>query len=466
MNIGSAIKHIFTGKVSINLGETKTLAPQRTTLPTSNFVATGTPVWRNLSEALYLLKCYCENPIVQATINIKAEALANIKFKVKDLKTGEETPIEDYDADGGVLADLLEQPNPLQSMKEWIKQYKVNRDVFGDAYIYASVPVGFEKVFDYKDINVLNNLPPYCVSPVLTGQWLDATEIEEIISSYEFSWLNDRPKRMVTETILHLNEVNIKLDNNFTQGRSRLIALREPISNIDYAYESRNVLIRKRGALGILTSEKKDEAMGSLPLNEGELKSVQDEFKKYGLLDNQYSQIISPLPLKYTKMAMSVKELMLFEEIESNAIAVANAYGVPELLVKYYIKGGTFKNLDASEKRLYDSTIIPESQDFMIAFNKFLNTKENGIELIGSFDHLHILQINKKEEAQTTGIKEKTALSSFKVGAITYNDYLIAINMPVDEEIGELRIWDLSTEQQSAIGINVNTSSNENNGGE
>lgn len=427
--------------------------------PTSSYISTGTPVWRNLYETISLLKVYCENPISQAIINIKADALANIKFFVKDLKTGEIVNLENYDEDGGALFNLISRPNPLQSTYEWLKQLKVNLEVFGNSYVYASLPIGYENNFDYKDINVLNNLPPYCISPTLTGKWIDATEKKEIIKEYTFDWINGNKRTLDTNTILHLNNVNIKSDQNFTQGSSKLIALKAPISNIDLAYESRNVLIKKRGALGLLTPDGKDEVMGSMLLAPDDIEETQEIFKKYGTLEEQYTYLISPHPLKYQRMVMSVKELMLFEEIESDAIAIANAFGVPEMLVKYYLKGGTFRNLDASEKRLYDSTIIPEAKDFMVGLNNFLKTHENGIELIGSFDHLNVLQINKKEEAQTVNLKEKTASNAFKMGAIIYNDYLIALGLPLDDKIGKMRIWDLSKEQQVAIGIN--TQSNE-----
>ncbi|BFP39502.1 hypothetical protein FGF1_03470 [Flavobacteriaceae bacterium GF1] len=422
------------------------------TLPPSTFIISGTPVWRNLSELIYLLRCYYENPVVQAVVNIKAKAFSNVRFFVKDLNTEELTPLKKYDSDGGHLRSLIQRPNPLQSTFEWLRQLKVNFEVFGNGYCYGSVPIGFENNFDFRDITVLNNLPSYAVAPKLTGNWLEAETRQEIVEGYDLSMFNGKRKHLDTNKVFHVNNENIKHDRHFTEGVSDLIALQRPISNIDKAYESRNVLITKRGAIGAWTSEKKDEAMGNLPLNDEEVKEIQEAFKKYGLLKDQYSQIISPQPLKWQKTAMNVKELMLFEEIESDAIAVANAKGVPELLVKYYIKGGTFNNLDASEKRLYDTTIIPEWNDFQIALNHFLKTEEQGIELVGSFDHLKILQINKKEEAETAKIKQETALAAFRTGAITYNQYLAQIDMPPDELIGDLRVWDLSEEQQRAIG--------------
>lgn len=382
--------------------------------------------------------------------------MANMRFFVREYSTDEIFPLEKYDKDGGKLKKLLSRPNPLQSGFEWLKQFKVNYEVFGNGYAYASLPVGYENRFTYQDISVINNLPPYCITPILSGRWLDATRKDEIIKEYELRGLNGSLKYLNTNTVFHANNTNIRFDANFTQGTSELIALQAPITNIDYAYESRNVLIRKRGALGILTSEAQDGALGSVPLKDEEIKDVQERFKMYGLLDDQYQQIISPVPLKYQKMAMSVKELMLFEEIESDAIAIANSFGVPELLVKYYIKGGTFNNLDASEKRLYDSTIIPESYDFITNLNSFLGTESKGIELIGSFDHLNALQINKKEEAETDKINQETSLSAFMIGAITYDDYLTSIGMPNDDQIGGLRIWDLDERQLMAIGIAKN----------
>lgn len=420
----------------------------------SAFITTGQPVWRNFSELIYLLNCYYQNPVVNAVINIKAEAAANAKLFVKDLKNGEMRPLHSYDDDGGVLSRLLSRPNPLQSSKEWSIQNKVNYEVFGNSYCYASVPVGFEKSFGYEDISVINNLHPYLVAPILTGKWLDATELSEIVSGYEFTNLNGGKRMIPAQSVMHLNNINIELDSNFTQGKSKLIALKKPISNIDNAYESRNVLIRKRGALGILTSEKGDAVTGQVPLRDNEIESVQEAFRKYGLMEDQYQQIISPVPLKYQKMAMSVKELMLFEEVESDAVAVCNGLRVPELLVKYYIKNGTFENQDASEKRLYDSTIIPEEEKRVEALNHFLKLRDRDIELVASFDHLNVLQINKKEQAETKKLDQDTALAAFKVGAITYDQYLASFGMPTDPEIGSNRIWDLDDRQLYAIGIN------------
>ncbi len=408
--------------------------------------------WVDLYNEWLLMSCYEFNPVVNAVINIKADAWSNMRFDIRDLKTDEIIPIREYTADNSKLQKLLAQPSPLASSFEWLKQYKVNYGVFGNSYVYATIPTGKENTFNYKDISTLKNIPATNIKAKITGKWLEATTKEEIIEFYKFTNLNGEERPLNTNQIWQTNTSNIRLDENFTQGVSRLVALQAPVSNIAGAYETRNVMIYNRGALGFLSSEKVADGLGSVALDEDEKKQVQDAMNDYGTLHGQYKHIVSPLPMKYVRMAMSVADLKVFEEVESDAIAVAHAYGVPELLVKYYVKGATFDNIRASERMLYDSTIIPESKDFMIGINNFFKTIDQGIEILANFDHVAALQTNQLEEAKTNQLNGRTKLEAFRTGAIVYNDYLESLNLPPDPEIGEQRIWDLDEEQQASIG--------------
>lgn len=426
----------------------------------SFFITDDTASWLDLTTPGSLLGQYKNNPAVNAVINIEANAFSNLRFKIKDLKSGEVTTLEESKDED--IKKLLKSPNPWQTTNEWLRSFRINKLVFGNGYLYASVPVGYENSFDYTDVKVLNVLNSYLITPKITGNWLEAEDITDVVSYYEFNnTLKSRVEKLDTLKILHINEPNIELDRNFVTGKSKLIALSKPISNIMGAFESRNVLIKKRGALGFLSSDKKDGDLGTLPLNEDEVEETQEGYQKYGLMSDQYQLLILNQPLKYQQMGMSVKELMLFEEVESSTIAIANSYGVPELLVKAYVKGGTFENLIASERRLYDSTIIPESEIFINGLNDFLKTKEKGIEIIGSFEHVKCLQKNQKEEAETHAIKERAVISAFRIGAITYNQYLQAIGLPNDPAIGEQKIWDLDEKKLEVIMSNQKKETNE-----
>jgi hypothetical protein len=347
--------------------------------------------------------------------------------------------------------NLLKHPNPLQSTWEWLKFSSINLDLFGNSYDYFSVPVGSEKNFTYKDINVINNIYPYIIAPVLTGKWLDATSIDEIISAYEINMPNGLKRKILPNQILHLNYPNITLDASFTRGESKIKTLQKPLSNINAALESRNVLIRRRGALGAWTSDAKDPTLGVTPLTEAEKKEVQEDFKDYGMLEDQYLQIISRHPLKYQQTALPVKDLMLFEEIATDAIYIANQLGVPELLLKNYIQGTTFENQEKSVIRMYQDTTIPEANEKINAFNSYLKLSDYGVELYGSFDHVSILQKNIREQANAKSLDSKRLRDQFFAGAITYNQWLIGTGIQPDEKFGEKRIWDLTPEQIAVI---------------
>lgn len=400
-----------------------------------------------------LLDIYTTNPIVNGVVNIKANAFKNLRFQIEDLRTNEIFELKD--APDSNIKTLLTKPNAWQTCTEWLQMYKIHEAIFGNTYLYASVPSGFE--VNAEDVTVLNLLPPYLTKPIVTGNWLETRDINDIVKEYQFhNVLKNNIQKFKPNTILHLNEPNITYDLNFVKGKSKLLALSKPVSNIEKAYESRNVLIKKRGALGFLSSDRKSGELGTLPLMDQDIEQIQDQYNKYGTLDNQYSLLILNQPVKYQEMGKSVKDLMLFEEVESSTITISNSYGVPELLTKAYVSGGTFENLQASERRLYDSTIIPETKIFIDGLNDFLKTAELNIKIHASFDHVKVLQTSKTEESETRRRDEETALSSFKIGAFTYNQYLQAIGQPNDAEIGNLRIWDLQPNQIAAIISNNN----------
>ena len=420
-------------------------------IPPSLVFNNATASWIALTSDSDLMSCYENNPIVPIVINTRADALSNLRFKVQDLKSGEIVPIEETDDEE--LKRLILQPNPLQTSKEWLKAWSINNDVFGDAYIYAAVPLGYENLpFTYKDITVSNVLGSYLVEPELTGNFLESTIISEIIKYYSFNnALSGKQLQLSTNQILHINNSNIKLNSNFTTGVSKLTALRKPISNINGAFESRNKSINQRGASGFISSDKKDADVGTVPFSSKEVIEMQADYKKYGGLDNQYDLMFLNQPTKYTKIGSDIKDLMLFEEVESNTIIIAHSFGVPAELVKAHIQGAKYDNLNASERRLYDSTIIPLAETLVEALNAFYKTAENGKKLIASFDHVKALQADKKQEAETNAINERAALSAFNIGAITYNEYLKALGLPNDDEIGELRVWDLAPERIAII---------------
>ena len=418
------------------------------------------PKWIKLKDTKDFEDAYTFNPVVQSIFNIKAKAKANVNWLVRDIDTLEVIPRTENDKAVKKAYALIRKPNPLQTSQEFMLHSSVYLDTFGNNMIYANSAF---KTVNLLNVSTLINLPSQAMTVNLTGRWIDQTELSGIIEKYILKGNGDqvigtyRP-----DEILLLNDINITSKAPNIIGVSKLMALKEAISNIQMSLEARNVLMRKRGALGIFSSDRKD-ATGSYPLLPLEKKEAQEEFDEYGLMKNQSQYIITRFPLKFQRTAMTVQQLMLFEELSSDTLLVANSFGVPEILVKNYLKGDTYENQDKSERRLYSGAVIPETENYARGLNDLLKMEQYGIEYFPSFAHIAVMQDDEKEKSEVEKNRSAAYKEKFFGGACTYNEWRLASG---DDSVdwGDVRITEMKPEEIAIIGggtVTVETVQNE-----
>jgi hypothetical protein len=411
-------------------------------------VGSSAASWLGYGSDLEYLDAFSRNPVLRAIIEIKARAKSNLIFRIYDLKKKEYIDTAStMRPDLLNLINLLKRPNPLQSYSEWQLLSEVNYSIFGNSYDYGTLPDGFTDL-NYQTITSIKQLPPYLMGYMLTGKYFEQTTIEGILEKYMLS-LPTGVKDIPPAQIFHRNDVNIKFDQNFIKGTSKLCGLTMPLTNIEKAFESRNVIISKRGALGVFSSDLKD-GTGTFPLMDTQMTQIQEDFKKYGTLEDQWQYMFLRYPMTYTKTTLNVDELKLFEEVSADAMLVCNGFGVPEILLKLYLSGATFENQEASERRLYRSTVIPETNNQMEYLNNWLKTDAGGIRIDATWDHIPVLQSDKKAESETKKSTSTYMKELWLQGAITHNQWLFSLGLPKYPE-GEIRIWDLTPEQLAVI---------------
>lgn len=406
-------------------------------------------VWVNTSTPEGLERVYNEVAPLKAVIDIKNNAKSNVRFVIHDLKTGEQADLNTNKA-ARKLNDLLLNPNPMESTLEFLKRNGTYYDVFGDSFLYKSVPDNFEG--GLMNINVLNNLPSQYTKIVGTGKLFDQVKIEDIVEKYTVKF-GSYERDFDPGTILHKNTVGISFGSNGVAlgGVSPLVSLTKEISNVVGAMNSRNKLIYKFGALGIFSNDSKDSA-GSLPMMPNDKEDAQRKLSEYGTQPYQKGYIFTTANLKFTRVSMSPKELMLLEETWQNVIQFANTYGVPDILVKLYLQGATFENQKEAYRRLYQNTVIPEMNDWVISFNKFLKLEEAGLKLVASYDHISALQEDKGEEAKAYSTLNSTIKDQFLMNLLSYNDYMTKLGLPpVSDSWGDLRYYELPDEIAQSI---------------
>lgn len=325
---------------------------------------------------------YEEIPQLSSVIDRKASMFANMELRL--VKKGTQEKVEDKD-----LYKLIQNPNCAQSMNEWLKEYKIQEQVFGNQFMYKNKPSTF-----LKYPVALWNLTPEYVRVITTGLIWEQTEMEGIIERYQIC----EPGRTYyydTNKILYSRNTNIR---NPIIGSSKLLSLKFPLTNTKLAYQYRNIIMAEKGAIGILSNKTKD-AVGGVAVDPKDRQLIREQYsRKFGAEDNKEKIIITDAELDWQPMSYPTKEMMLFEEVDANMLTIIDKFGLNPNI--FSIGKATYENVKQGIVLAYQDTIIPEADQFAQALGKFLGIPE-GTELIASYDHVSFMKETKQKQYAT-----------------------------------------------------------------
>lgn len=374
----------------------------------------GDTVFYNCRNEQEFLIAYNLCSPLKAIIGKRSKAFNNGKLEI--LKKSDNNYAKGAYADD--VKKLMSMPNPLQTQKQFFTQQNHYIDIFGYCPVLKIRPVGMP-----NEISSLWNIPPYLINDFdFTGKWLKQKSLSDIYKKLTISWNGDVEDIDLKDVYFVFDDgVGTEIDTNFTIPDSRLIGNEYPISNIIASYKSRNTLITKRGAIGILSNDSKDQA-GTIPLPEGEKDLVQQEFRSYGLTGQPKQVIITDAALKWQQMGFSTKDLLLFEEIEDDISRLCDSYGYPVELIAS-TKQTSYENKRQAKKSLYRDTIIPESDSRMEQNSKGILDEAKGFYMIFDYSDIDVIQEEQKEKAEARKFTNEAFKIEYDNGLITKNDW-------------------------------------------
>ena len=325
---------------------------------------------------------YMTTPELYSVIQRRGFLLASGVWRHYD-RNGEEIDNSEY-------VKLLNNPNPLMNGRDYIRQYNENKCLFGNNYEYLNKPVGFDAPAS------LTNLNPATIQIETTGKYYKQTTMEDIVKAYKLVYGTNISDKFESNEINHTRLVN---SQNPIIGESPLRALYMPISNIRSAYGFRNIIMNKKGALGILSNASRDSS-GAIPMNENERKRLEKEYQRnYGIDDDQMQVIMTNSSLNWQAMSYPTKDLMLFEEVDADFRKIIDAYGLNDNIFSRE-KGTTFTNMAEGLKQAYETTIIPEAEEISMNRTRVFGLAQRGEFLKLCYDHIPVLQEDKSKEAE------------------------------------------------------------------
>jgi hypothetical protein len=345
----------------------------------SNFWGNSDPIWVDTNKPYEL---YIKIPELRTIINKRALMISSAIPKLID-DSGTEVETHKW------VYDLIAKPNPTQSWSDVMYSLAVNDGLFNNSFAYCP-----ERSFDIR--NLILPLPSNKVKIAGTGKLLDQIDVEGLIKNFEFWYDNQNHETIEVKNMVYLNTPD---GINLINPVNRIDTLKYPLTNIMSQYSKRNVLLENIGAIGILSSRKSDLG-GSLPMDAEEREEIQRDWLKR----QKDKLVITEADVQWTPMSFPTKDLMLFEELTEDKMAIIDAYGL-----SYYLfsqsKGATFTNVKEGMKMTYQDTIIPETEQMYATLSHQLGLTEEGLLLVPDFSHVAVLQDDKNIEASAMNLR-------------------------------------------------------------
>lgn len=352
-----------------------------------------TAVWVDTEDAF---KHYIEIPELRIVIDKRASMMAS------------NIPIL-YDADGERIEkhwflDLIDQPNPTQAWSDVIYCLSVNDALWSSAFAYCPV-----RSFGIR--NLMMPLPSDKMKIKLSGKKLKQMDKEGLIDGFQFCY-DDDVENLSWDDIIYLSTTD---GVNIVNPSSRIESLKYPLSNIKASYHKRNVLLENIGAIGILSARNSDMG-GAIPMTAEEKKEIQQSWYRR----SKDEVIITESDVSWNPMSFPTKDLMLFEELTADKMAIIDAYGLNAYLFSQE-KGATFSNVKEGIRMAYQDTIIPETQQMYDAIAQQIGLKDEGISLHADFSHIPALQEDENLKAQSMKIKAE-AIEKIMAAGVALNE--------------------------------------------
>lgn len=359
---------------------------------------------------------------LNAVVNRWLRAASNARWIIVD---ADDQPIKSVKSS---LPDLMLKPNALQSWNEFILQSEAMIRVHGQCFWYKLRPDGM------KDVRGLWVIPNYMILETLSGKFLKQSELSEIVTGYEII-INGISMPVSPDEIIKVRDSSVNFyagmsnanqqGRNVTDGQSRIYAMSDVINGLIAAYQAKKNTIVKRGPMGILGADKGTGTVMNVPMTPKDEKALHEKLEQaYGNLDGQRQEVITKEALKWTQITKGIKDLMLFEEIESGTREICATMDYPFELLGYgsgasLAGGGKYLEL---KKMLYSDSIIPDTTALGIAITK--NFLPPNTFLKPFFDHMDFYQRSRLDDATALKMYNEACLIAVQANAMTTEQWV------------------------------------------
>lgn len=356
-----------------------------------------------------LMKVAMAVPHLNTIISVGAELFSLMEIKHLD-KNGKEK-------ENSEVIKFLRQPNPLQSLEQFLYQFYVLNGVYNKTFQYQIKGLSFATL-----PKAVWLLPSGWMKINATGKIYRQTDINEIIESYEM--LGETQEKFEVDKIIYMAE---GIGENPLNPCSRIEALQIPLSNIMASLKSRNKIIAELGMIGFLAPQQMKDSDGQIPLSDTEHERIRQEYQNTYHLDSTSGHVaFMKTPMEWKPMTFDVGQLKLIEGTEDDFGQLCNSFRHDRDIYSS-TKGATFENKSAGMKSTVQNGLQPLADKLMKQWTKHFIGNESGESLCASYAHLPCMQEDERLAAQGSLYKAQALEIGLHNGVI--NDETFAQEM-------------------------------------
>ena len=328
-----------------------------------NMVQNAKTDWSDLSNRMEVVR---KHPILLPIFDLYTTYINRVRFTVDE---SQDHP----------LIQKLNNPNQYQSRQDFFKQFIWFYLGFGYVYQYVKKPSGFNDIERANIYNLRTDLLEYDKN--------FKTPIGAKLNDFKRTQFTYDPKdenlSLTFKDVIRYHDLPTLKD--YARSNSRLDSHKEAISNIQKAFDAKNIIIGSNGRE--MYSNSSSGNVQALPISPEEKHNIETKLTRYGLGRGKRRSIVVNTDVVWKSLHIPLKELGLDDSVIKDATILLNCNGVPPELISYADRMPKYENREMAEVGFIQRQMQPIADDVANSIGGYF-----GVEVKASYDHLPIMQ--------------------------------------------------------------------------
>lgn len=364
------------------------------------------------------LKAILENPAALFLFKLIPDLASMAVIEVRPKGQPDAEPFESHP-----LMDLLNDPNPMQTGKQFIWDYMFWR-LLGCANMYSPSRIA-RRNGTGQNRNIAYFLSPDCIH---WPNWFQENRQTLFLTPESIKELNEKKFKYHThkqkleleyEYLKQFHDISNGIDDWFDPP-SRVDALYKVLANSQNTLDAKNInsqLSRKVMVAG----KHKIENTSTTGLTRGEKKDIEDK-----ILGRKNVHAMSHMVdiKRFLERAQDLGHID--ESFMNDAFIIGKNLHIPRDVIESLSEGSTYENQEKARASLIYYSVSPAMEDFAQGLAQFY---EEEVDITFKYDHLPFVQTFEKERAETL---EKKAIALWRLVEAGANQEQAAIACGLD----------------------------------